>query len=328
MKQRAEQNIGTVKRQAEFISYEHENELWSRGILGEDNPDQLRDTVLFLLGINLALRAVDEHYSLRRDSQEKSSQLSFQRNSKGDRCLVYHEDTCTKTNNGGLKHMQKERKIVWIYPNKNDVSHCAVRLVDKYLGLCPSKTKKPNFYLRSLDKYNPGQWYANQVLGQCKIGEVVKNLLKSAKLDGYFTNHSLRRAGMTRLFQAGVDHKLIKEFTGHSSNAVDKYAITSEAQRESLSHIIARKPQENDDCVIESKVKEVVSNDTERSDMEVNIDLNVTSNPMTKCSCNCEGKVLQKEREVERVCDLIRKIITDKDSGKSIINVKIEIKHD
>ena len=78
--------------------------------------------MLFLLGINLALRAGDEHYHLRRDSNDKKSQLVFERNQVGDRCLVYYEDTCTKTNNGGLKHMHKECKIVWIFPNKENVN--------------------------------------------------------------------------------------------------------------------------------------------------------------------------------------------------------------
>ena len=228
MKQRAEQNIGMVTKQAELISYEHECHLWESGVLEEENADKLRDTILFLLGINLALRAGDEHHQLRRECNGKKSQLVFQRNKVGDRCLVYYEDTCTKTYNGGLHHMKKDRKIVWIFPNKKDTNRCTVRLVDKYLSLCPTKTSKCNFYLRSLEKSNPAQWYGNQVLGQNTLREVVKNLLKNAKLDGYFINYSLRRSGTTRLFQAGVDRKLIKEFTGHASDVVDKYAITSE----------------------------------------------------------------------------------------------------
>ena len=56
-------------------------------------------------------------------------------------CLVYREDTVTKTNVGGLKDMKKERKVVWIHPS-SDVTHCPVRLVDKYLSLCPEVKKK------------------------------------------------------------------------------------------------------------------------------------------------------------------------------------------
>ena len=38
--------------------------MWKEGVLGEMDPDTLRNTVLFLLGINLMLRAVEEHYAL------------------------------------------------------------------------------------------------------------------------------------------------------------------------------------------------------------------------------------------------------------------------
>ena len=38
------------------------------------------------------------------------SQLSFKRNQKGVRCLVYTEDNSTKTHDGGIKDMRKEKK--------------------------------------------------------------------------------------------------------------------------------------------------------------------------------------------------------------------------
>ena len=66
---------------------------------------------------------------------------------------MYREDSVTKTNDGGLKNMKCEHKVVWICPNTEDVARCPVRLVDKYLGLCPPY-RKNNFYLRSLDNNN------------------------------------------------------------------------------------------------------------------------------------------------------------------------------
>ena len=57
MKQKASKNIGTVVKQAEVISMEFEENLWKRGLLGEETPDKLCNTVLFLLGINLGLRS-------------------------------------------------------------------------------------------------------------------------------------------------------------------------------------------------------------------------------------------------------------------------------
>ena len=52
--------------------------MWKNNILGEETPEKLRETVLFLLGINLGLCAGDEHYALRRGTKDKPSQLSFE----------------------------------------------------------------------------------------------------------------------------------------------------------------------------------------------------------------------------------------------------------
>ena len=67
---------------------------------------------------------------------------------------------------------------------------------------------------------------------------MVSKLLKSAQLDGYFTNHSLRRTSASRLFQAGADTKLIREITGHASDAIAKYQITSNQQKREVSEIL------------------------------------------------------------------------------------------
>ena len=105
MQECANANIGMIKCQVNVITFEYEDMLWSKDILGEQNPDQLRSTVLFLIGINCGLRAGDEHQALRRDGIDTKSQFSFQHDSKGVRCLVYTEDTVTKMNDGGLNSM-------------------------------------------------------------------------------------------------------------------------------------------------------------------------------------------------------------------------------
>ena len=80
----------------------------------------------------------------------------------------------------------------------------------------------------------------------------MRQMLKSAQLDGYFTNHSLHRTNTTCLFQVGVNRKMIKEFIGHKSDAVDQYQITSDMQRESLSKIIEG---ESSNSVIRNKIQ-------------------------------------------------------------------------
>ena len=308
MKERAVKNIGMVKKQANVIMYEYENELWSKGLLGESDPDTLHNTVLFLIGINCILRAGDEHYYLRRDMPDKDSQLQFKVNSKGQRCLVYTEDTVTKANDGGLKNMKSDRKIVWVCPS-SDVTRCPVRLVEKYIKLCPDNYfQKPNFYLQSLQKPTPSKWYASQVVGQNTLGKVIKTMLHDARIDGYFTGHSLRRSGTTRLFQAGVERKIIKEITGHKSDAVDCYAITSDEQKQQISEIIAKEPS------IEENVPKSVE----------------TSNVKSPSLCvDHDGEKSNYNLNASNVGEMITNILDKTTSkGKTVIKLEIEITHD
>ena len=148
--------------------------------------------------------------------------------------------------------IQKE-KIVWVYPSDN-LDRCPVRLTQKYLSLCPKYDKKPNFYLQSRTKYTLSVWYCGQVVGENSLVKVIQVLMKEAKIEGFFTNHSLQRSGGTRLFNASVYRKLVKEATGHKSDAIDKYQSTSDQQRDQMSKVIAcPKP---DTCSIASKESE------------------------------------------------------------------------
>ena len=191
--------------------------------------------------MNCGLCAGDEHYDLRRDGPKKLSQLQFKCNSKGQCCVVYTEDSITKTNDGGLNSLRKDRKIVWIYPSVNPV-RCPVRIIGKYMSLLPpvkSESSKHNFYLRPLEKPNPACWYSSQEVGLNTLRKTIGEIVKETKTEVFFTNHSLHRTSTTHLFQVGVPKKIIREFTGHRSDALAKYEVTSEDQKESLSKIIA-----------------------------------------------------------------------------------------
>ena len=52
-------------RQAQVITEEMEDTLWAKGLLGDDNPVKLLDTLVYVLGLHLALRGRDEHRNLR-----------------------------------------------------------------------------------------------------------------------------------------------------------------------------------------------------------------------------------------------------------------------
>ena len=312
MKERAKLNIGMVPKQAELITYEFEETMWLKGILGEDKPDTLHNTVLFLLGMNCCLRAVEEHYYLRRDMPNMLSQLQFDYDECGTKCLVYREDTVTKTHDGGLYDMHNERKVVWIYPNLKNINRCPVRLVGKYLSLCPPYFKKDNFYLKARQKPSPTKWYSEQVVGQNTLGKVVKLMMKEAEISGYFTNHSARRTGSTRLFRAGIDRKLVKETTGHKSDAVDKYQITSAEQRALMSDIMANNPKnkvETTSSVNSDKKPEVEQGEVDKSNVKLSEKSTVS-------------KVINETNIGEIVSELVKASMGD---GKKTIKIQIEI---
>ena len=225
--------------------------------------------------------------------------------------MVYREDSVTKTNDGGLNHMRKQRKVVWVYPSNNKV-RCPVRLTEKYMSLCPSvtpKTKKFNFYLQSLEKPSFNQWYGEQVVGLHTLSKTVKELLKSSKLNGFFTNHSLRRTGTTRLFQKGVDRKLVKEFTGHVSDAVDKYQITSDEQRETISKIIRGE-----------KCTEVPKPSRQ---MEISVQ---DKSGVSSVGCSCSKQNVQIS-EISQVGTLINDIVSRRKESKTVIKLEISFEN-
>ena len=238
-------------------------------------------------------------------TESQTSHLSFEKDSNGIRCLVYREDCVTKTHDGGLKDMRSDHKIVWVHPNDN-ISRCPVRLTEKYLSLCPSYTKKSNFYLQSLQKFTPVCWYSGQVIGTNTISKVVQTIMKEAKIEGFFTNHSLRRICSTRLFRVGVDQKIVKEVTGHRSNAIEKYQVTSDEQRAQVSKIIAQNP---DAVSRENNVKSVKEDNLD--------DKSVSIGSTNKCKCSVsEGNVT----------DIIDRIVKETSKkGKTIIRLEIKI---
>ena len=69
---------------------------------------------------------------------------------------------------------------------------------------------------------------------------MVKDMCAEAGVKGNKTNHSLRAAGATQLFAAGVPEKVIQQRTGHKSlDALRRYENTSEHQYRNASAILS-----------------------------------------------------------------------------------------
>ena len=98
MRERAKEGVGANRPECEFVSHEHEEILWSKGVLGESNPDQLRKTIFFLIGSRFGLRGRKEHHDLRRYVDSQINMIKVD----GRDALIYKEFV-SKTRQGGLK---------------------------------------------------------------------------------------------------------------------------------------------------------------------------------------------------------------------------------
>ena len=63
-------------------------------------------------------------------------------------------------------------------------------------------------------------------------------------MEGNFKNHSMRKSTCTRLFRKGVDPQLIKEQTGHKSEAVMLYKKSNMQQKKEVSDMLSVLPRE------------------------------------------------------------------------------------
>ena len=64
-------------------------------------------------------------------------------------------------------------------------------------------------------------------------------MMKKRGIEGNFKNHSMRKSTCTRLFRKGVDPQLIKEQTGHKSEAVMLYKKWNLQQKKEVSYMLS-----------------------------------------------------------------------------------------
>ncbi len=221
MKDRSKKNVGSNGHAADPISFEAEKTLWKTGLLGEENPSQLRDTVMFLVGLMFALQDGEEQCQLRGPGFKP--QIEVLCDQSGKKFLQYTEDMCSKFNQGGLKHKWVKPKVVCAYGNERNDRNL-VRLYEKYCTLLPANPKTSALYKYPICP--PRVWYTDKPLGMNKVRDIVKNMMNNAGIDGRFTNHSLRITAAMHMYARGVDEQVIKERTGHKSDAVQAYKRT------------------------------------------------------------------------------------------------------
>ena len=124
MKQRATAGVGADVKKAKVIFESDENYLWEHDSMGNDNLEVLRNTLVWVLGLNFVLRAGQE----RRNLRMKNSQLSVAIDEDGKQYLEYKEDVSKD-----VSQVMKSTSFEGYYTNHSLQRTCATRLYDKGL---------------------------------------------------------------------------------------------------------------------------------------------------------------------------------------------------
>ena len=135
MKRLQRSGIGSKKKQAEPLTEEEEELLWSTGQLGDHSPSALVDTMLFMCGVYFALRSGQEHRNLR----FSPSQIELIEEPRGKRAHLRYTKDLSKNNPGGLRGRKHKPKVVVHYTNEANSHRCFVRLYKLYLSSQPTQ---------------------------------------------------------------------------------------------------------------------------------------------------------------------------------------------
>ena len=134
MKRLQQKGLGSKRRQAEPLTEEEEEILWSKGLLGDHSPQALLNTMVFMNSLHFALRSGREH----RELQFSPCQIDVVDHEGEHPYLLYTEDT-------SKKHpvSRVARKCVKHHVNLENPTRCFVH---------PESQKHNAFYLKPLVK--------------------------------------------------------------------------------------------------------------------------------------------------------------------------------
>ena len=139
------------------------------------------------------------------------------------------------------------------HPLNEKHESCLVELFRMYIGLVESISSEITaFYFKPNSKRLA---YDKQVVGINKLNGILPSMCKEANFKAK-SSHCLRVTCASALFNAGVEEKLIRDRTGHRSNALFKYEKVSEMKSTEVSDILAPKCSSTSNVSLSNEVSE------------------------------------------------------------------------
>lgn len=107
MKQLSTAGIIRQKKQAQPISLQQEEQMWQSGILGDDTPEKLVNTLLYLIGVHFTPQACNKHKNLKVSAY---SQLKIKVDPETNHCYLEYVENRSKNNQGGILSLHHKTK--------------------------------------------------------------------------------------------------------------------------------------------------------------------------------------------------------------------------
>ena len=219
--------IANKKEEKQPVNEEDERKFWTLGLLGNHQSKSLLNTVYFYNGKLFGLRA-SEHRSISLNNFEI-----------GDNYIRFEENV-SKTFHGGLLDLKYEPRVVRHICHEVGEKHdpCLVDMYRLYVGLveCIGKDMEAFYFRPNAKKFS----FDKSPVGVNTLNQILPTMCKAAGLKRK-TSHSLRVTCASTLFNAGVDSKLIRDRTGHKSDALLKYEKPEEKVISKVSAILGPK---------------------------------------------------------------------------------------
>ncbi|RUA04572.1 MAG: hypothetical protein DSY43_06040 [Gammaproteobacteria bacterium] len=154
--------------------------------------------------------------------------------------FIRYEENTSKTFHGGIKDLKKKARIVNHICHKDDNQdheRCLCKIYNKYFELVQHlkpEVREKAFYFQP---FGEKMAFKNCVVGVHTLGSILPNLCQAIGTKRK-TSHSLRVSCASKLFNNNVEEKLIRDRTGHVSNAHFQYEKSSYVQQERVSNIL------------------------------------------------------------------------------------------
>lgn len=265
MKVSCKSRVATINKKAEreAVTEEEERIMWEKNLLGCQTAKSLVRTIYFYNGKLFGIRS-KEHRELR------------VHNFRIDSNSVTYDESFSKTYHGGLKDLKYNPRVIQhICCLGKEVNHfpCIVNCYSTYIGKVKHLAKTNEaFYFKPNTNEAIVEYY-NMVLGINTLNKILPDLCESAGFSRK-TSHCLRVTCASRLFQSEVQEKLIRERTGHRSNALLAYEKKSTDQNDKVCKILGPPEVIVDEVVEEEEYIPQISSLT-KSDSELLFDFDV-----------------------------------------------------